>query len=64
MLPVCIKSSNFKSEDIATSDCFCDFYTFSKHEVANVALFLWNVCQVQKRLVAYELDIGIVFMTW
>jgi len=53
MLPVCIKSSNFKSEDIATSDCFCDFYTFSKHEVANVTLFLWKVCQVQKRLVAY-----------
>jgi len=36
---VCVTSNNLKNEDPAKSDCFCDFYAFSKCGGANVTLF-------------------------
>ena len=39
VVSVFVTSNNLKHEDPAKSDCFYDFYAFSKCEGANVTLF-------------------------
>ena len=39
-----VTSSNLKDEDIAKSDCFCDFFAFLKGEGVNATLFLGKGC--------------------
>ena len=39
VVSVCITSNNLKNEDPAKSDCFCDFYAFSKCRVRTSLCF-------------------------
>jgi len=42
MLSVCVTSNNFKIEDTARSNWFCDFYGFFALRGANATSFLWK----------------------
>jgi len=44
---LCITSNNFKNED-TVNWALCDFYVLFIKRGANVTLFLWKGCQLQK----------------